>query len=58
MISLISRILKNDANEFIYKTETDSILEKELMVTKAGRLRGGTDWEFGIDINTLLYLKL
>ena len=57
MISLISRILKNDTNGFIYKTETDSVLEEELMVSKVGRLWGGTDWEFGIDLNTLLYLK-
>ena len=40
-------------NLLIYKTETD--LEKELMVTR-GKGRG-KDWEFGIDMYTLLYLK-
>ena len=41
MISLICRILKNDTNELIYKTETDSDLENELMVTRGKGWRGG-----------------
>ena len=57
MISLICRILKNDTNELIYKTETDSDLENELMVTRGKGWRGGIVREFGIDIYTLLYLK-
>ena len=39
MISLICRILKNDTNELIYKTETDS--ENDLIVTM------GEGWEEG-----------
>ena len=58
MISLICRILKNDTNELIYKTETDSDLENELMVTRGKGWGGGTDWQFGIDMYTLLYLKI
>ena len=41
MISLICGILKNDANELIYETETDSIdIENKLMVT-IGEREGG-----------------
>ena len=49
--------LRNDTNEFTYKTEKDSDLENNLMVA------GGKDGEerivgeFGIDRYTLLYLK-
>ena len=32
-------------------------LENKLMVTKGERSGGGINWEFGIDIYTLLYLK-
>ena len=39
MISLICGILKNDANELIYETETDSIdIENKLMVTIGERV--------------------
>ena len=31
------RILKNDTNELIYKTEIDSDMENKLMVTKGER---------------------
>ena len=31
---------KNDTNELIYKTETDSDIENKLMVTKGERWRG------------------
>ena len=37
MISLIYGILKNDTNELIYKTETDSQTENKLMVSKGER---------------------
>ena len=36
MASLIYRILKNDTNELIYKTEIDSQTENKFMVTKVG----------------------
>ena len=32
---------KNDTNELIYKTETDSDIENKLMVTKGERVGGG-----------------
>ena len=48
---------KNDTNELIYKTETDSDLENELMVSRGKGGEGRTDWESGIDMYTLLYLK-
>ena len=32
-------------------------IENKLMVTKWERSGGGINWEFGIDIDTLLYLK-
>ena len=56
MISLIYGILKNDTNELIYKTETDSQTENKLLVTKEER-RGGMDWEFGISRCKLLYIE-
>ena len=34
MISLTCGIFKNDTNELIWKTETDSDIENKLMVTK------------------------
>ena len=34
MISLMRGILKNDTNELIYKTKTDSDIENKLKVTK------------------------
>ena len=37
MILLICGILKNDTNEFIYETETDSVFRKKPMVTKGER---------------------
>ena len=49
---------KNDTNELINKTETDSQdLENELTVTRREGFWGEIDWEFGIDMYTLLYLK-
>ena len=32
-------------------------LENKLMVAKGERCGGGINWEFGVDIYTLLYLK-
>ena len=45
---------KKDTNELIYEREmrlTD--LENEFTAIR----RGGTEWEFGIDMYTLLFLK-
>ena len=43
---------KNGTKELIYKTDT----ENKLTVTNGVRW-GGTNWEIGIDIYTLLYVK-
>ena len=60
-ISLIYGLEKNNINELIYKTETDT--ENKLMVTndKVARGRvgweGGINWEFGINSYTALCIK-
>ena len=46
---------KKDKKERIYKTETDSQTQRTNFWLPAGR-GGGVDWEFGIDMYTLLYL--
>ena len=46
---------RNDSNELIYKTETDS--ESELMVARGIEMGGGIVRESGTDMYTLLYLK-
>ena len=58
MISLTCRILKKKkgTNELIYKTEVESQIQKTnlwLPGSKGGRI----NWEIGIDIYTLLYIK-
>ena len=56
MILLICRILKSYTNEFIYRTETD--LENWTYDNQGwGKRVGEVDWEFGIDVYTLPYLK-
>ena len=40
VISLTCGILKNDANEFIYKTETDSQTENQFSVSRGEGKRG------------------
>ena len=46
MVSLIQGVQKDDANEFIYKTETDSQTQKTFMVTKGERGRDKVgDWD-------------
>ena len=45
--------LKNDTNELIYERETD--LQSQKM--KLWLLGEARDWEFGIDMYTVLYLK-
>ena len=48
---------KNDTNELIYRTEIESDVENKLTVTKGEKKGGGINWEMGIDIYTLLYIK-
>ena len=51
------RHLKDNANEFIYKTETDSqYIENKFMVTKR-KVGGGINEEYGTNRYTLLYIK-
>ena len=57
MISLICGIENNGANEPIYKTEIESDVLNKLTVTKGERVGGGINWESGIAIYTLLYIK-
>ena len=55
MISLLSGILKNGTYEHIYETERVTDIKKKLIVMG---VRGeGINWETGIDIYTLLYIK-
>ena len=46
----------HDANEFIYKREKDR-LQEWTYGYQWGKVGGGIDWEFEIDMYTLLYLK-
>ena len=48
---------KNDTKESIYKAETDSHLENELIITRVQGCREEIVREFGIDMYTLLYFK-
>ena len=48
---------KNDTKELIYNTEKDSDFEIKFMVTKGEMLGGGINWDFQINIYTLLYIK-
>ena len=51
----IGGILKNDTNELIYKTKTDSDLKNELLVTSKGSVEGGgIVRKFEIDVYKLL----
>ena len=50
----ICGILKNGTNELTYKTEIESQMQKTNLPGGAGR---GINWETGIDIYTLLYIK-
>ena len=48
---------KYDTNELIYKTEIDSQTWRANLWLPKGIRAGGIDWEFGIDMCTLLYIK-
>ena len=47
--------LKYDTNELIYKIEIESQMQKTNLHYQEGKRRG--DWEIGIDIYILLYIK-
>ena len=58
MTSLNMRTLKRRGrNELIYKIDTDSGLENQLMVARGEGWREGMVREFGRDMYTLLYFK-
>ena len=44
---------KNNINESMQKTETD--IENKAMITNG--MKGGTNWEYGINRYTILYVK-
>ena len=54
VIALICGIQKNGTDELIGKAERVTGIEDKLTVTNVGR---GMNWEIGIDIYTLLYIK-
>ena len=56
MISLICGILKNGTNELTNKTEIESQMQKTTLWLPGGK-GGGINWDIGIDIYTLLYIK-
>ena len=49
--------LKKCTSELIYKTETDSQTSKTNLLLPKGKCGERINWETGIDIYTLLYLK-
>ena len=50
--------LKYDKNEHIYKTDIDSQIQRtDLWLPRGGQDGVGKDWEFGVDMYRLLYLK-
>ena len=44
-------------DEFVYKTEVDSQIQKTNLWLPGYEEWGGINWEIGIDIYTLLYIK-
>ena len=48
---------KNDTTELIYKTEDSKTSKRNLWLPKGKRWGGGINWEFGMNIYTLLYIK-
>ena len=57
MISLTCGSQKIVTNEFIYKTEIDSMTENKLIITKGEKKMGRIKQKFGISRYTLLYIK-
>ena len=55
--SLSAKYFFNDTNEHIYKTETDS-QRRNLLLPGGKCVRwAGIDWDFGMNMYPLLYLK-
>ena len=48
---------KKGTNELIYKTEIESQMQKTNLWLPGGKGMGRTNWEIGIDVYTLLYIK-
>ena len=48
---------KKDTNELIYGTEVESQMWKTSLWLPGDKERVGINWEIGIDIYTLLYIK-
>ena len=58
MIWLICGILKKwYKGTYLQNRNRVTNVENKLMVTRGESGRGGINWEIGIDIDTLLYLK-
>ena len=51
------RNLKKMIQTYLQNRNRLTDLESKLMVTRGEGCRGGIDWEFGIDMYKLLYLK-
>ena len=49
--------MQNFKNDLIYKTETDSQTQTMNLHLPGEKAWWGIDWEFGIDMCTMLYLK-
>ena len=52
-----SIVKRNDVNELIAKQKQTYRLREQVYGYQGGRVWGRIDWEFGIDMYTLLYLK-
>ena len=57
IILLIYGIQKSGTNELIYKTEIESQIQKTNLWLPGCKGGGGINWEIGIDIYALLYIK-
>ena len=57
-IVYMHNLKKSDTNELIQKMKLDSQTQKmNLQLTVGRRMGQGIDWEFGIDMYRLLYIK-
>ena len=57
MILPIWGIQKNGTNELIYKTETESQMQKTNLQLPGYKKQGGINWEIETDVYTLLNIK-